>query len=63
MKLIGQNHQPIAALGAQRFLELEQKVSDIEKILELMRELVQANNASLQSILEAIERENGKASN
>lgn len=51
-------------LGIQRFLELEQKVSDIEKTLDLMRKLVQANNDNLRAILEAIEREtNGKTSN
>ncbi len=53
--------QPIN-LGAQRFLQLEQRVSDLEKTLEIMKELVQANNANLQGILDAIERENGKAS-
>lgn len=46
-------------LGIQRFLELEQRVSDLEKTLELMRELVQANNANLQGILDAINREKG----
>lgn len=45
-------------LGIQRFLELEQRVSDIEKTLEIMKELLHTNNESLQGILDAVEREN-----
>ena len=48
-------------LGNQRFLELEQRVSDIEKALEDIKELARANNASLQAILDAIEKENGRS--
>lgn len=50
-------------LGIQRFLELEQRVSDIEKTMEIMRELVTENNKSLQAILDAIRKENGTATN
>lgn len=46
-------------LGIQRFLELEQRVSDLEKTLEIMRDLVQTNNASLQGILDAINQAKG----
>lgn len=46
-------------LGINRFLKLEQRVSDIEKNLETMITLVKTNNDSLQSILDAIEKENG----
>lgn len=46
-------------LGIQRFLELEQRVSDLEKTNEIMRELVQKNNENLQAILDAINQEKG----
>ena len=46
-------------LGIQRFLELEQRVSDLEKTNEIMRELVQENNKNLQGILDAINAEKG----
>ena len=44
-------------LGNQRFLALEQRVSDLEKILDAMKELLNANNTTLQAIMDAIEKE------
>lgn len=44
-------------LGAQRFLMLEQKVADMEKTLELMREMLNANNETLQAIMDAVNAE------
>jgi Fe-S-cluster formation regulator IscX/YfhJ len=46
--------------GTLRFLKLEQKVSDLEKTLDDMKDLIRANNATLQAIMDAIEVERGK---
>jgi len=61
IKLLRQPANPLP-LGAKRFLELEQKVSDIEKTMEIMREMLHVNNETLQSIMDAIERENARSS-
>lgn len=54
--------QQIFPLGIQRFLELEQRVSDLEKLILEVKHLVLANNKNLQEIIDALEQENGKAS-